>query len=116
MSDTLTKRTTPATETVSHRGTLQWARIVCLSAFGPYVTGNARAEYIVVFASLAVILVTGWQWVLNAPFGPGPFLMAWGGLSAVILTATAWRAFAPGFYGSQPASHVLATYLMPPAF
>src|ERR1019366_10024918 len=103
MSDTLTKRTTSATETVSHRGTLQWARIVCLSAFGPYVTGNARAEYIVVFASLAVILVTGWQWVLNAPFGPGPFLMAWGGLYAVILIATAWRGGgAGGFAGAPP--------------
>ena len=48
------------------RATLWWARIVCLSVFGPYVTGSARTEQIIVFASFAVILIVGWPQIANA--------------------------------------------------
>jgi hypothetical protein len=95
------------------RGTLWWARIVCLSAFGPYVTGTARTEQITVFASLLFILVTGWPRMLRAPFGPLPFALAWAGLVAVMLVSTAFRPFDPGFYGSQPPSHALSALLLP---
>ena len=62
-----------------------WARIVCLSAFGPYVAGSARTEQIAVFASVMFILVTGAPRMIRAPFGPAPFLVAWSGLIAVML-------------------------------
>ena len=39
----------------SARGALWWARIVCLSAVVPYVTGIARTEQIAVFALFAVV-------------------------------------------------------------
>lgn len=95
------------------RKTLWWARILCLSAFGPYVTGSARTEQIVVFASLAFILVAGWPRMIRAPFGPAPFLLAWGGLYAVMLISTAFRPFDPAFYGSQAPSHVLSAMTLP---
>jgi hypothetical protein len=95
------------------RGTLWWARIVCLSVFGPYVTGNARTEQIVVFASLAFILVTGWPRMMRALLGPAPFLLAWGGLFTVMLISTVFRPFDPGFYGSQPPSHALSAMMLP---
>jgi hypothetical protein len=95
------------------RGTLWWARIVCLSAFGPYVTGSARTEQIVVFASLLLILVTGWPRMVNAKFGPAPFLLAWGSLVTVMLISTVFRPFDPGYYGSQPPSHALSAMLLP---
>jgi hypothetical protein len=99
----------------AERGTLWWARIVCLSAFGPYIMGSARTEQIAVFASLALILVTGWPRMINAPFGPAPFLVAWCGLYGVMLIATPWRAFDPMYYGSQPVSHALASFALPVA-
>lgn len=115
---TLTAPVLPAEGTHSRtqardRKTLWWARVVCLSAFGPYVTGSARTEQIVVFASLAFILITGWPRMVNAPFGPAPFLLAWGGLYAVMLIATAFRPFDPGFYGPQPVSHALSAMALP---
>ena len=97
----------------ANRGTLWWARIVCLSAFGPYVTGSARTEQIAVFASLLFILVTGWRPMVNARFGPAPFVLAWGGLCAVLLISTVWRPFDPEFYGAQPPSHALSAMLLP---
>ena len=42
----------------SSRATLWQARIVCLSAFGPYVAAGARTEQIVVFALAAWVLIT----------------------------------------------------------
>ena len=52
------------------RRTLWWARIVCLSAFGPYVTGSARTEQIAVFASAMFILVNGLAAHDHAPRWP----------------------------------------------
>jgi hypothetical protein len=95
------------------RRTLWWARIVCLSAFGPYVTGSARTEQIAVFGSVMFILVTGWLRMIRAPLGPAPFLVAWSGLVAVMLISTVFRPFDPGFYGSQPASHALSDMALP---
>lgn len=113
MSVSLVTRTVGGKAFASSRKTLWWARIVCLSAFGPYVTGSARTEQIVVFASLAVVLVTGWPRMIQASFGPTPFVVAWSGLYAVMLISTAWRPFDPGFYGSQPPSHALAAFALP---
>jgi hypothetical protein len=95
------------------RGTLWWARIVCLSAFGPYVTGTARTEQIAVFASALFVLVTGWPRMLRARFSPAPFLLAWGALCAVMAVSTVFRPADPMFYGSQPPSHALSAMLMP---
>ena len=96
--------------------TLWWARITCLSVFGPYVTGSVRTEQIAVFASFAVILITGWPRIAKAPSIPVmPFLAAWLGLDAVMLIGAVWRPFDPSFYGPQPVSHALAAYLLPVA-
>jgi hypothetical protein len=96
------------------RPTLWWARIVCLSAFGPYVTGSARTEQIVVFVSFAAILTFGWPQVARARhFAPVPFLVLWGGLYAVMLIATVRRPLDPAFYGAQPISHALSALLLP---
>ena len=95
------------------RRTLWWARIVCLSAFGPYATGSARTEQIAVFASVMFILVTGWPRMIRAPLGPAPFLAGWSGLVAVMLISTVFRPFDPGFYGSQPVSHALSAMALP---
>jgi hypothetical protein len=98
------------------RATLWWARIVCLSVFGPYVIGSARTEQITVFTSCAVILLVGWQKIAQArSIPPMPLLMAWLGLDAIMVIGTVWRPFDPGFYGSQPMSHALAAYLLPVA-
>jgi hypothetical protein len=95
---------------------LWWARIVCLSVFGPYVIGSARTEQIMVFASFAVILIVGWPQIANAGSIPVmPFLVVWLGLDAIMLIGTIWRPFDPGFYGSQLGSHALASYLLPVA-
>jgi hypothetical protein len=99
-------------ETAS-RGTLWWARIVCLSVFGPYVTGSARTEQIAVFASLLFILVTGWPRMVSARLGPAPFLLAWGGVCAVMLISTVFRPLDPQFYGAQPVSHALSAMALP---
>ena len=89
---------------------------MCLSVFGPYVTGSARTEQIAVFASAAVILTVGWTRIMNAPSIPVmPFLVAWLGLDSVMLIGVVSRPFDPGFYGAQPPSHALAAYLLPPA-
>ncbi len=90
-----------------------WARIVCLSAFGPYVTGSARTEQIAVFASAMFILITGWPRMIRAPLGPAPFLVGWSSLVAVMLISTVFRPFDPGFYGSQPVSHALSAMALP---
>jgi hypothetical protein len=95
------------------RKTLWWARIVCLSTFGPYVTGSARTEQIAVFASAMFILVTGWPRMIRVSLGPAPFLVAWSSLVAVMLTSTVFRPFDPGFYGSQPVSHGLSAMTLP---
>jgi hypothetical protein len=92
---------------------LWWARIVCLSAFGPYVTGSARTEQIVVFASLLWILVTGWPRMARARFGPAPFVLAWGGVCTVMLISTAFRPSDPAYLGSQPPSHALSAMALP---
>jgi hypothetical protein len=98
------------------RGTLWQARIVCLSAFGPYVTGSARTEQIAVFGLLALILISGWPRIVNAgTVPPVPFLVTWGGLYAVMLISTVWRPFDPGFYGAQPVSHSLSALALPGA-
>jgi hypothetical protein len=89
------------------------ARVVALSVFGPYVTGSARTEQIVVFGLLAWVLVTGWGRLLDAPCGPAPFLLAWGGLYAVMLVPTVQRPFDPLGYGPQPPSHVLSAFAVP---
>jgi hypothetical protein len=98
--------------TASQR-TLWWARIVCLSAFGPYVTGGARTEQLAVFASAMFILITGLPRLIRAPLGPTPFLVAWSGLVAAMLISTVFRPFDPGFYGSQPASHAVSAMALP---
>jgi hypothetical protein len=89
------------------------ARFVALSVFGPYVTGSARTEQIVVFALAAWVLVTGWPRMLIAKCPPAPFLAMWGGMYVVMVIATFSRPFDPGFYGSQPASHALAALAIP---
>jgi CHASE2 domain-containing sensor protein len=83
----------PATGTRrSSRRTLWWARIVCLSVFGPYVTGSARTEQIAVFASFAAILIVGWPRIVNARSIPvTPFLVVWLGLDAVMLIGAVRR-------------------------
>jgi hypothetical protein len=96
------------------RVTLWWARIVCLSVFGPYVTGSARTEQIVVFASFAAILIVGWPQIAGACSIPVmPFLVAWLALDAIILIGTVSRPYDPSFYGPQPASHAIAAYMLP---
>ena len=81
--------------------------------FGPYVTGSARTEQIAVFASFAVILVTGWPRIAKTrSIPPAPFLVAWLGLDTVMLIGAVWRPFDLGFYGPQPVSHALAAYLL----
>lgn len=98
------------------RGTLWWARIVCLSAFGPYVTGSARTEQIVVFASFAAILIVGWPRIVKArSCAPLPFLVGWTGLYMIMLIGTVWRPEDLGFYGAQPMSHGLSAMLLPVA-
>jgi hypothetical protein len=98
------------------RAALWWARIVCLSVFGPYVIGSARTEQIAVFASCAVVLIVGWRQIAGARrITALPFLLPWLGLDAIMLIGTAWRPFDPGFYGPQPISHALAAYLLPVA-
>jgi hypothetical protein len=97
------------------RGDLWQARIVALSVFGPYVAGSARTEQIVVVGLLAWVVVTGWPRMMKVRCGPAPFLLAWCGLYAVMLIATAFRPFDPAFYGPQPASHALAALALPVA-
>ncbi len=98
----------------SARGTLWWARLVCLSAFGPYITGSARTEQIAVFGSLAVILVAGWRLIFNArSCAPLPFLILWTSLLAVVLIGTVTRPPDLGFYGAQLASHGISAILLP---
>jgi len=98
------------------RRDLWWARITCLSVFGPYVTGSARTEQVVVFASFVLVLVVGWPRIAQSrQFAPAPMLTAWIGMYTIMLIATAFRAFDPGFYGSQPPSHALADCLLPVA-
>lgn len=50
---------------------------------------------------------------MNAPCGPMPFLLAWGGVYAVMVTATFFRPLDPGSYGAQPVSHALAYLSLP---
>lgn len=98
----------------SSRVTLWWARILCLSAFGPYVTGSARTEQIVVFGSLGVIMLVGWPLIMQARnFAPAPFVITWSALYAIMLIATVWRPIDLSFYGAQPASHGLSALLLP---
>lgn len=98
------------------RATLWWARLVCLSAFGPYVTGPARTEQIAVFASFTAILIGDWLRIANArSILPVPLLVTWLGLDAVMLIGTMGRPFDPDFYGAQPVSHALTAYLLPVA-
>jgi hypothetical protein len=98
------------------RADLWWARITCLSVFGPYVTGSARTEQVVVFVSFALILLVGWPRIMaDRSFAPAPILAAWLGMYAVMLVGTVFRAPDPGFYGAQPASHALADCLLPVA-
>lgn len=97
----------------AERRALWQARIVVLSVFGPYVTGSTRTEQIVVFSLALWVLATGWLRMLNARCGPAPFLLTWAGVYAVMLIATFWRPFDPGFYGAQPASHALAALALP---
>ena len=100
----------------SPRATLWWARIVCLSVFGPYVTGSARTEQIMVFASFAVILIAGWARIASArSISAAPFVVAWLGLDAIMLIGFVRRPYDPAFYGSQPASHALVAYMLPVA-
>jgi hypothetical protein len=100
---------------MSQRAVPWQARIAALSLFGPYVAGSARTEQIVVFGLAMWVLVTGWPRIIKAPAGPVPFLATWCGLYMVIVVSTVFRPFDPGFYGSQPPSHVLAAYLIPVA-
>lgn len=79
------------------------------------MAGSARTEQIIVFGLTAWVLVTGWPRIIKAPAGPVPFLATWCGLYMVIVISTVFRPFDPGFYGSQPPSHVLAAYLIPVA-
>ena len=96
------------------RTTLWQARIVCLSAFGPYVTGSARTEQIVVFGMFALILIFGWPRIAAArSVPPLPFLTVWLCLYTFMLIATVYRPFDPGFYGAQPVSHALSSLALP---
>lgn len=89
------------------RATLWQARIVCLSVFGPYVTGSARTEQIVVFASFGLMLIFGWPKITTArSIPPMPFLVTWLGLDAIMLIGAVWRPFDPAFYGApRPLTH-----------
>lgn len=97
------------------RTDLWQARVVSLAVFGPYVAGSARTEQIVVFGLFAWVMVTGWSRIAGRRCGAAPFLAAWLGLYAIMLIATAFRPFDPEFYGSQPATHILAALLLPVA-
>ena len=99
----------------ANRGALWQARIVALSVFGPYVTGAARTEQIVVFALALWVLVTGAPRMMDAQAGPLPFLAVWGALLAVIVISTRYRPFDPMYYGSQPPSHIYAAFAIPVA-
>jgi hypothetical protein len=95
------------------RRELWQARIVCMAVFGPYVTGSARTEQIIVFTLFAWVVITGWPRMVVRQCGVAPFLVAWLSLYVIVLIATAFRPFDPGFYGSQPDSHALAAFLLP---
>jgi hypothetical protein len=100
--------------TAAPRATLWWARIVCLSVFGPYVTGSARTEQIAVFVSFAVILIAGWPQIVKArSCAPLPFLVAWTGMFVIVLIGTLSRPLDLGFNGGQPVSHGLSDMLLP---
>jgi hypothetical protein len=45
-------------------------RIVAQSVFGPYVTGSARTEQIVILALAGWVLVTGLLRLVNVPAAP----------------------------------------------
>jgi hypothetical protein len=116
MSATLLTRTAPPMEAVSSRATLWWARIVCLSAFGPYVAGSARTEQIVVFTSAALVLVFGWPQIVKArSYALAPVLVLWLALYAVMLIASLSRAPGAWWYAPQPASHALSFLALPAA-
>ncbi len=114
VSVTLAARTPVRAVTGGYRGTLWWSRITCLAAFGPYVSGHARTEQIVVFASCAWVLVTGWERILRARvLAQMPVMVLWAGTYAVMLIASISRPVDLGFYGAQPASHALSFMLLP---
>jgi hypothetical protein len=48
------------------RSDLWQARILCLSVFGPYVTGSARTEQIVLFGIFGWVMITGWPKMITA--------------------------------------------------
>jgi hypothetical protein len=95
---------------------LWWARIVCLSAFGPYLAAGARAEQAAIIASGAVVLMAGWPKIVRARPVPVPtVLLLFTALCAVIVIGTVWRPADLAFYGPQPGSHGLAYFLLPAA-
>jgi hypothetical protein len=98
---------------MSQRAVVWQARAGALSVFGPYVTGSARTEQIVIFGLASWMLVTGWPRIRNASAGPVPFLTVWCSLYAVIVISTVFRPFDPGFFGSQPPSHILSAFMIP---
>lgn len=103
----------PAPAREPSRATLWQARIVCLSAFGPYLAGGIRTEQAVVFALAVWALATGWQRLMHAPGGLLPVMAAWCALIGVALIGTSWRPAEIGGFGTQPVSHGLAELLWP---
>jgi hypothetical protein len=100
----------------SSRATLWWARLVALSAFGPYIAGSARTEQVAVFGSAAVILVVGWPTIVKArSHALLPALGLWLGICAVMAAASLSRPLDVAFYGAQPPSHALSFMALPAA-
>jgi len=56
-----------------------------------------------VLARAVIVLVAGWPLIIPARKAPLPILGLWTGICVIMLVATAWRAFDPAFYGTQPA-------------
>ncbi len=92
----------------AERRAIWQVRLTALAVFGPYVTGSARTEQIIILAILTWVLVTGWPRLVNASHGPFPFLVIWGAVYTVMLTSTVWRPSDPLFYGALAESNSLA--------
>ena len=89
------------------------ARIVCLSAFGPYLVGGMRTEQAVVFTLAAWTLITGWHRFIKTPSGLLPVIILWLALMTITLIGTFWRPEEIGGYGPQPVSHGIVILAWP---
>jgi hypothetical protein len=94
-------------------GMARWAALTCATVFGPFAAGVMTGQ-VMVLGWAIIVLVTGWPLIITARPAPLPTLGLWTGICVVMLIATAWRPFDPGFYGSQSDVHALWWLLMPP--